>query len=51
MDRGSNDSSTRALCQSYHQSSSSKSEGTGEGNEFSLTKRLLSYVEGIFNMP
>jgi hypothetical protein len=41
------DSSTRALWQSYHQSSTSKAEG----NEFGLIRYLCSYFERIFNMP
>jgi hypothetical protein len=45
-------SSTRALWQSYPQSSSNKAELTGEGkNKFCLTKNFWSYIEGIFNMP
>jgi hypothetical protein len=45
------DSSSRALWQSYQQSSSSKAGGTGEGNyEFCLAKYVCSYLEGLFNM-
>jgi hypothetical protein len=44
-------SSTRALCQSYQQSSSNKAGGTGEViDEFYLTKYLCSYFEGVFNV-
>jgi hypothetical protein len=46
------DSSTRDLWQSYQQSSSSKAEETGEGNDtFGLTKYLCSYIERFFDMP
>jgi hypothetical protein len=45
------DSSIRVLWQSYQQSSSSETGGPGEQNEFSITKYLCSYFEGIFNMP
>jgi hypothetical protein len=45
------DLSTRALWQSYQQTSSSKAGGTGEGNdEFSLRNIYLIPL-GFFNMP
>jgi hypothetical protein len=43
-------SSTVALCLSCQQSSLSKAEGTGEGNdEFGHKKYLCSYFEGLYN--
>jgi hypothetical protein len=40
------DSSTRALWQSYQQSSSSKAQGTGEENKFCFMKYLFNTLKG-----
>jgi hypothetical protein len=46
------DSSTRALWQSYEQSSSTKASQTGEENDaFWLRTCLCSYFEDFFNIP
>jgi hypothetical protein len=46
------DLSTRALWQSYQHLSSNTAGGTGEGNyECHFTKYVISYVEGLFNVP